>query len=249
MKGEIIAMQQNRKCGSILGDKHLNSEKPDIMERAKRLDAIILVDTSGTMTGYQNLLTECVRKLYAEIMKDPQAKRAVELGVVTFNNYICIKQQITEIYKQKHEGNLEFECGGGTLTGHAVRKALSMLKKRRKQLEDGHFHVYPPILFIISDGDPGCPDDPGVQSETNEYLEEVIDEIREEVQARELTVVCFQIGEFATDVMKDLTGRSDGNLENVYYKLDFDKDEKVNSGKIKDFFKFASSFLISKSRA
>jgi|GEM_PF-4993183 len=232
--------QPNRQVSTKLGS-HLDLNDVDIMEQNKRLQSVILVDTSGSMTEYQSLLKECVIRLYDEILSDTMAAHSVELGVITFNEKTDVIQDIVEVYRQKDKGrNLSFKCDGATLTGHAVNVALQKLDERRNKVKMRGIQQYPPILFILSDGDPACPDDDKKEEKTLELLKSNINRIRKRVANQQLTVFCLQIGSaFNTNVMQQLTG-----LDTMEHVCKIDN----NTTEIENFFKWASDYLKSKSK-
>lgn len=237
-QGGIISTPTEVKMGAVIqrSDAVKGVEKS---ERSKRLDAVILVDMSGSMIGDEYLLQKCVEMLYKEILNDDAASRAVEIGIVAYSSVIMILQEIVEIFNQPHRGKgFEFVCSDATLTGHAVREALKMLDERGAMLKGSGLRKYPPQLFILSDGDPYC-SEREVQKKDQEYLEEMKTEIRKRVQENKLSVFSLMIGDdFRSDFMRELTGLD--TMDRTYHI-------ERNEEEFKRFFKWVSDFLKSKS--
>lgn len=221
----------------------LNSDKLsgmggiDIMNTQKRQPAIILVDTSGSMRGNEELLQNSVVRLYEEIMCNPVASNAVELGIMEFNDYIHVLVEPKEVYKQEDMGrSLVFECAGQTLTGLAVKEAIARLEKRIQEIKKAGIPHYSPILFLLSDGEPYCSIDE-VEQENKAALIESIKKIENMVQKNKLRVVCVEVGLGCNhELMKKLTGISDEPNARVM--------NISSAGELADFFKWTSSYLI-----
>ena len=120
----------NNNIEGMLGSMDLsNVEKKTVaLNQSKRLPAIILVDTSGSMSSYEELLKKSVEGLYEAILADRTASNATELAILTFNSDIEILERMREIKVQEAQGkNLDFHCHGCTLTGLALKNAIMQI--------------------------------------------------------------------------------------------------------------------------
>jgi len=216
----------------------------DIFETQKRLPSILLVDCSGSMQNNKSAIEASVQAVYTEILADPVASRAVELGIMSFNETIKILVNIQEIYKQTDRGeNLNFVCEKQTLTGFAVQEALYQLESRVQMYIDSKSGIrsYAPILFIISDGAPACYN-LEVKREEEKAREEVYVKIKNLVSQNKLNVICFEIGNLCNhEVMQKLTGTDDPKRV-IHLNSGEESAREVSKA-----FKITSSLLISQS--
>ena len=231
---------------AMLGGDDLSKfgeKKVVTLNNSKRLPAVMLVDTSSSMSDYEDLLKKSVERLYDEILADNTSKNAAELAVMTFNSDIEILERMREIKKQESRGrNLNFHCEGVTLTGLALKVAISQFEDRKKAYANSTPTVkyYAPIIFLVSDGYPYCPDNnPSVLAQENAAMAYSKQYIRQEVAANRLVVISVEVGNGCDHkLMQELTGLSD------------DKHvTKVNdAAELANFFKITSSIIISSSK-
>lgn len=207
MAKKVLNAFLNKTDLSEFGEK-----KIERMNTRRRLPAIILVDTSGSMEGYENLLKGAVEGLYDAILADRTARASVELCVLTFNSDIEILEPLREIGQQEARGrDLDFHCHGGALIGLALKTAISQLNYR---LQAYRAHIltirhYAPTIFFISDGKSKCCDD-GVIPYENQAMIEVKKYIRKEVADNRLVVVSVEVGDSVNhSLMTELTGHTD----------------------------------------
>ena len=220
-----------------LANKSVNTINTD-----KRLPALILTDTSGSMEPHEALLKRSVEDLYDKLLDDDRSRSAAELAVMTFNSDIEILESMREIALQESRGrNLNFRCAGPTLTGLAVKAALLHIKDRINTYKSQvpKIKYYPPIMFILSDGRPYC-SDPSIKAQDDEALKESLSIIANEVASNNLVVVAVEIGDHCNhDLMRRLTGLNDDRHV-----------MKVNDGtELKKFFEITSSIIIKSSRS
>ena len=236
MAKKVLNAFLNKTDLSEFGEKSI-----DLMNTRKRLPAIILVDTSGSMEGYENLLKGAVEGLYDAILADRTARAAVELCVLTFNSDIEILEPLREIGQQEARGrNLNFHCDGVTLTGLALKTAISQLECRLQAYNNHTPKIkhYAPLLFLISDGKPECYDDHVIPQENLAMLE-AKKYIRQEVANNHLVVVSVEVGNQCDhNLMIELTGlRDDKHVKRVN-----------NAAELANFFKFTSSLIVDSSK-
>lgn len=233
----------NMNIEGMLGSMDLSQveRKTVKLNNSKRLPAIMLVDTSGSMSPYEELLKQSVEGLYDAILEDRAASNATELAVMSFNSDIEILERMREIKTQEAKGrNLDFQCEGYTLTGLALKTAILQLEARKKvyMASTPKVKYYAPIIFLVSDGKPECYD-AAVKPQEKEAMQFSKEYIRREVAANRLVVISVEVGDRCDHaLMRELTG------------LDDDKHvTKVkNAAELADFFKITSSIIISSSK-
>lgn len=227
----------------MLGSMDLSNveQKVDTLNVRRRLPAIMLVDTSGSMGSYEDLLKRSVEGLYEAILADRTASISTELAVLTFNSDIEILERMREIKAQEAQGkNLDFHCHGCTLTGLALKNAIMQIEGRKKVYSKvvPKIRYYAPIIFLVSDGKPECYDD-NVKPQEAEAMEFSKAYIKREVAANNLVVISIEVGDYCDHaLMTELTG------------LDNDKHvTKVNNAtELAKFFEVTSSIIISSSK-
>ena len=177
--------------------KDVNQTKVDVMNTATRLPALIMIDTSHSMTGCEEIIKNSVMSVYNEINANGGAKNAVETGVITFSDIINVLVNIQEVYKQEDiESKLNITTSGMTLMGLALEKGLSIINERRQSYinSKGAIRCYAPVLFVISDGNSFCSDLTLQVAEEN-AMANATKTIKELVGKNELVVIFFEIGE------------------------------------------------------
>lgn len=134
----------------------------------KRLPAVLLLDTSGSMSGARiDALNDGLRVLQQEFdpeTGDPVALRSVELAMVTFgyNGVQLIDLSTGNGTTSSQAAFVEaidyrapvLSPGGGTPMGPAMTLALKALDERRAALKQQNIPLFCPWIFLISDGAP-----------------------------------------------------------------------------------------------
>ncbi len=233
----------NMSIEGMLGsmDLSLVEKKVVKLNNSKRLPAVILVDTSGSMSSYEDLLKHSVEGLYDAILKDRAASNATELAVLSFNSDIEILERMREIKTQEAQGrNMDFHCTGWTLTGLALKTAIMQLEARKKVYMEStpKIKYYSPIIFLVSDGKPECYD-AAVRAQEDEAMRFSKEYIRKEVAANRLVVISVEVGNNCDhNLMRELTGlTTDKHVTKVN-----------NAAELANFFKVTSSIIISSSK-
>ena len=178
----------------------------------KRFPVIILVDTSDSMSNYEELLKHFVERLYDAVLKDRAASLATELAVLRFNSDIEILEKLREVKLQEARGrNLDFHCTGETLIGLALKTAIMLLEARKKIYKESIPRVkyYSPVIFLVSDGKPECSNSI-IQTQENDAMNFSKEYIFKEVAEGRLVVFSVEVGEKCDhDLMRELTGLKD----------------------------------------
>ena len=126
----------------------------DINNPAPRCPVILLLDTSGSMSGTPICeLNEGYRQFLRETMNDEAASMSVELEVVTFGGTVNVQQPFASINTLSPRP-AEFTASGGTPMGEALRLAMRNLEARRQKYKDNGIAAYRPWVVLMSDGQP-----------------------------------------------------------------------------------------------
>lgn len=118
---------------------------------APRCPVILLLDTSGSMSG--NPIRELNQGLISfkeEIMNDSMARKRVEVAVIHFGPVSISNEFVTvEEYTPS-----QLSASGGTPMGQAIETALDLLKTRKESYKRNAIPYYRPWIFLITDGGP-----------------------------------------------------------------------------------------------
>ena len=115
---------------NILGNPNVRNyiaatkQPVNVMNTNKRGSASIVIDTSGSMNPYRDLLKRLICEFYDDVLKDPIASNILELSIITFNSDVFILQPMSEVKAQEKKGkDIDLHCEGLTLTGCALQGA------------------------------------------------------------------------------------------------------------------------------
>lgn len=220
----------------------LREESVDFRNTTRRTLAYIMVDTSGSLSGYEEVMKEAVTDLYQTILNNGDAAQSVELGVLTFDSNVTILQPPCEILRQEAAGrNFDFKCEGATYTGLALQAALDQIDQRLNayNAQVPRIQYNAPVLFLLTDGRPECYDD-NVKPLENQAMTDSLKKIRDRVGANQLSVIAVEIGENCDHaLLRQLTGLDD---DRHVYKV----SEK---SRLSEAFRFTSSLIIHASQS
>ena len=108
---------------NILGNPNVRNyiaatkQPVNVMNTNKRGSASIVIDTSGSMNPYRDLLKRLICEFYDDVLKDPIASNILELSIITFNSDVFILQPMSEVKAQEKKGkDIDLHCEGLTLT-------------------------------------------------------------------------------------------------------------------------------------
>ena len=125
----------------------------DVSNPAPRCPVVLLLDTSGSMSGAPiNELNQGVRQFLEETRNDEAAGMSVELEVITFDDRATRAIPFTPIARVKAPS--PFGAGGMTSMGAALRMATADLKARRDLYRRTGVSSYRPWVVLMTDGGP-----------------------------------------------------------------------------------------------
>ena len=126
----------------------------DLNNPAPRCPVILLLDTSGSMSGDPiKELNAGLKQFIQETSNDEAASMSVELEVITFDSSVNIAMPFTPICDvEKNPAPLT--TYGTTSMGGALTLAADELKKRRKLYQGNGIPSYKPWVVLMTDGQP-----------------------------------------------------------------------------------------------
>ena len=132
---------------------YANDNTLDITNPAPRCPVVLLLDTSGSMSGAPiDELNQGVRQFLEETRNDEAASMSVELEVITFADRasrVIPFKPIANVHAPSH-----FGAYGMTSMGAALRMATADLKARRGLYRRTGVSSYRPWVVLMTDGGP-----------------------------------------------------------------------------------------------
>jgi uncharacterized protein YegL len=153
---------------------------------SRKVPVCLVLDVSGSMgdrISFNHSKIDELNKQYLDFLtfvrKDPRARQICDLSVITFGNEVEVVNGYSNVEAIK---NSEFEAGGPTPLGQAMRKAYDLLELRRSYYKQHDIEHYKPIVFLMSDGDP-----------TDDYAPFAV-EFSKKVMEKKLVIIPIMIG-------------------------------------------------------
>ena len=163
----------------------------------KRVPAILLVDTSWSMTenGKIDSLNEGIKTIIKLLREDNNSKDCVELSIIEFNENINVVTEFTPVSQIEP---VKLTAQGGTSMGQGILTAIEKIRERRREYAALGMHCYMPWIFMITDGAP------------TDNIDEARDRIREEENRSgygKLRFMAIGVDNYNEEVLKSLTPR------------------------------------------
>lgn len=118
-----------------------------------RVPVCLCLDTSASMAGEAiTELNKGIKLFYDAIRKDETAYYSAEISIVTFGSKAKCVADFSSLGVQPTPPKLK--ASGKTPMGEAVKLALKMLERRKKEYQERGVDYYQPWLVLMSDGGP-----------------------------------------------------------------------------------------------
>jgi uncharacterized protein YegL len=126
----------------------------DVTNPAPRCPVVLLLDTSGSMSGAPiEELRAGLRQFLRETSDDETASMSVELEGVTFGGDAVLAAPFAPV-KAINENPPNLEADGCTPLGAALTLADRELKERRRLYKNKGISSYKPWVILMTDGEP-----------------------------------------------------------------------------------------------
>lgn len=120
--------------------------------REKRCPVILLVDTSGSMSGDPiGQLNRGLASFKEDVLRDTQASLSIEVAIVTFGGKVQLVQNFVGIQQFQPP---TLETSGSTPMGEALEMAMDLVEQRKQSYKDSEVRYFRPWIFLITDGSP-----------------------------------------------------------------------------------------------
>ena len=187
-----------------MSTNHLDLVQFDDSNPEARCPCVLLLDTSGSMSGAPiNELNAGLETFAEELQRDDLAAMRVEVGVITFGNGTHVEQGFVSAHQFAAP---RLRAGGNTPMGEALNLALDQLRQRKDVYKQHGIPYYRPWLFLITDGAP-----------TDEWRSAAQ---RVQQEEREKGVAFFAVGVQKADmkVLAQITNRQPLRLQGLNFR-------------------------------
>lgn len=127
---------------------------PEVGEiQEPKIPCVILLDTSGSLSGCENEILSGVQTLVDCLLEEEIARGRIDLCLIEYNSSVQVLQNFALARDVVVPSSLH--CSGLTSTHEAVKVALEMVKARQQQyVTDYHIVHKRPWIWLFSDGNP-----------------------------------------------------------------------------------------------
>ena len=114
---------------------------------------VLVLDVSGSMNGEPiNELNEGLKTFKKTVGADPNAKRRLEVSVITFES--SVKTEMESTLFEKIEEFPILNVGGSTKLVDGVNEAIKKVKERKTYYKKSGQKYYRPWIVLMTDGEP-----------------------------------------------------------------------------------------------
>ena len=128
----------------------LETPRPIINRGEEHIACAVVVDTSGSMSGYEQELVHALNEMKEAIIDDDMARGRVELCLITYDNAPRMVQPFGPMHM--FEVPTDIRCNGMTSTHAAIRMALDAVKDRTAEYDAQGVARKRPWLWLLTDG-------------------------------------------------------------------------------------------------
>ena len=115
----------------------------------QHLACAVLVDTSGSMRGYEQQLVKAITAMKEAIQDDDIARGRVEVCLITFDDDVREESPFGPVSKMEIP---RISCGGKTSTHAAIQFALQRVAERKADYKQNHVTYNQPWIWLLTDG-------------------------------------------------------------------------------------------------
>ena len=157
----------------------------DVTNPAPRCPVMLLLDTSGSMSGTPiEELRDGLKQFLRETSDDETASMSVELEIITFGGGVGIAAPFAPV-NVINDNRPTLDANGNTPLGEALTLASNELRERRRLYKNKGISSYKPWVILMTDGEP------------NDDWEEPARAMRSLGEQRKLQYIGIGIGEEA----------------------------------------------------
>jgi len=129
--------------------------------QVKCLPVYILVDTSHSMSQYEDVLNQTIESLYDELIISPRISEFAHVSIISYNTSAEVVLDMTDL--QAMDALPQLGCGGVTNFTAAIRLLRQRIEEDVPRLSESGRQVLRPVAFLLTDGQPT--DDQGYPSD------------------------------------------------------------------------------------
>lgn len=160
--------------------------------REPRQPLVLLIDTSGSMSGDLPDVAQGVAGLRAALGRDAVARNRVELVVVTFGGEVTVHGDFGEAAVFEPP---VLSAAGATPMAAAIEQALDLVDLKKRAYKESGLEYYRPMLFLITDGEP---------TDVARWPE-AVRRVRDAERAKKILLLCVGTKSANFDKLRDLT--------------------------------------------
>jgi uncharacterized protein YegL len=116
------------------------------------LPVYIVIDTSHSMTPFEDVLNDTIETLYDELITSPRISEFAYVSILSYNTEAEVILQMTDL--QSMDALPQLECGGVTNFVKALRLLRQRIEEDVPHLNDAGREVLRPVAFLLTDGQP-----------------------------------------------------------------------------------------------
>ena len=181
---------------------YAESNNLDVTNPAPRCPVILMLDTSGSMSGEPlRELQSGLNQFLKETSDDETASMSVELEIITFGGNADIAASFAPVCDIADMPPM-LDANGSTPLGEALKLADSELKARRRLYKQKGIASYKPWIILMTDG---CP---------NDDYESAAASMKRQGEEGKLQYIAIGIGEDADfDTLRDILPERPGPVK------------------------------------
>ena len=115
----------------------------------QHLACAVLIDTSGSMCGYENELKGAIAAMKDAIVNDDIARGRVEICLIGFDDDVREESPFGPIARMEVPN---ITCGGMTSTHAAIKFALQRVEERKAEYKQHNLTYNQPWIWLLTDG-------------------------------------------------------------------------------------------------